>query len=154
MTHLMAPAQRGPGPPCSCGLPHFYTSQACNGQDVWTALTAHLGEHILSCSSYPQATCTCTTWASLACSTSGALQTPWLCKHALQKTPEADSSCFAQAAQTVLLHIAVSKRQIQDHLHATGRLELGKLDQAVVHGLEGRQRYVGWDVSSSLKHRW
>lgn len=44
------------------------------------------------------------------------------------------------------------KWQIQDP--ATGQLEPGKLDKAVVHGLEGRQGYVGWDISSSLKHRW
>lgn len=96
MAHLTVLAQRAPGPPRSCGLLHFYTSQACDGQDVWTALTAHP----TSCNSYPQAICTCTTWVFLPCSTSGALQTPCLCKHALEKTPEVDSSCFAQPAQT------------------------------------------------------
>lgn len=93
---------------------------------------------------------------------SGMLHLRWsvntLCKHALEKTPEADSSCFAQPAHSPAAHHCEQgsnpKWLIQDHPHATGWQELGKLDQAVVRSLEGRQGYVGWDISSSLKHRW
>lgn len=88
------------------------------------------------------------------CFTSGPLPTPRLCTPVPEQTPEAGSSCFEQPAQTVLLQGSNPKWQIQDHLPATGQLELGKLDKAVVHSLEGRQGYVGWDISSSLKHRW
>lgn len=41
---------------------------------------------------------------------------------------------------------------LQDHPCARGWLELGKPDQAVVQGPEGRRGCVGWDISSSLEH--
>lgn len=143
-----------PHPPYSCVLPHFSTfSQAYSGQDTWIALTAYLNKHIPTATAMPKPS-TLAHGLFWLCFTSGPLPTPRLCTPVPEQTPEAGSSCFEQPAQTVLLQGSNLKWQMQDCLPATGQLELGKLDKAVVHSLEGRQGYVGWDISSSLKHRW